>query len=164
MKLKNLLVAVIFCMTISLQAQEYKSAVGLRAAWGWALSGKHFIKNDAAVEAILTYRSYGHPSFKYNYFSVTGLYQIHKDIASVDGLQWYYGFGANAGAWGGDWADVDGGTGSFFFGVCGNLGLDYKFADAPINLSLDWIPTFRFVGWGDGFTGEVGGFAIRYTF
>ncbi len=164
MKLKNVLILGIIAMSLNIQAQQYQTAVGLRAAWGWAFTGKHFIQDQTAIEGILSYRSYGGSGYKWNYFSLTGLYQKHQDISSADGLQWYWGFGANLGSWGGDWADVDGGSGSFFFGVCGNLGLDYKFADAPINLSLDWIPTFRFTGWGDGFSSEAGGFAIRYTF
>lgn len=164
MKIRNIIILAILGIAISSQAQDYKNAIGLRAAWGWALTGKHFMNNSAAIEAIVNYRSYGAGVYDYNYFSLRALYQIHKDIASVDGLRWYYGAGINVGSWGGDWDLVDGGNGSFFFGICGNLGLDYKFADAPINLSADWIPTFNFTGWGDGFTGEGGGFAIRYTF
>ena len=165
MKLRHALVLFILALGICAQAQDYKNAIGLRAAWGWALTGKHFTNSNTAIEGILNYRSYGSGVYDYNYFSLTGLYQKYADIKSVDGLRWYWGFGARLGSWGGDWDVVDGNDdGSFFVGICGNLGLDYKFADAPINLSADWIPVFNFVGWGVGFTGEGGGFAIRYTF
>lgn len=165
MKIKNLLILALFAITFNSNAQDYNNAIGLRAAWGWALTGKHFIDDKAAIEAIVTYRSYGSHSFDYSYFSLTGLYQKHSEIASVNGLKWYWGFGLNVGSWGGDWDLIDGDSdGSFFVGACGNIGLDYKFARTPINLSADWIPTFNLIGWGNGFSGEVGGLAIRYTF
>lgn len=165
MKIKILFILALLAVGLNSHAQDYKNAIGLRAAWGWALTGKHFMNDAAAIEAIVNYRSYGSGAFDYNYFSLTGLYQKHSDISSMDGLRWYWGFGANVGSWGGDWDLIDGDSdGSFFLGVCGNLGLDYKFANTPINLSADWIPTFNFIGWGNGFSGEVGGFAIRYTF
>ena len=45
----------------------------------------------------------------------------------------------------------------------GVLGLDYKFRGAPINMSIDWQPSFEF-GAGRGFVGSWGGLGIRYTF
>ncbi len=45
----------------------------------------------------------------------------------------------------------------------GVIGLDYKFKDAPINVSLDWQPSFNFVGY-NYFEGGWGGLGIRYTF
>ena len=48
-------------------------------------------------------------------------------------------------------------------GVDGVLGLDYKFNRAPINLSIDWQPSFEFAD-GHGFVGSWGGLGIRYTF
>ena len=50
-----------------------------------------------------------------------------------------------------------------FAGVDGVLGLDYKFNGAPINMSLDWQPSFEF-GTNRGFYGNWGGLGIRYTF
>jgi len=55
--------------------------------------------------------------------------------------------------------------GSVNLGIMGALGLDYKFADAPINLSLDWVPTFV-IGEGayNGFRADMGALSVRYTF
>jgi hypothetical protein len=47
-------------------------------------------------------------------------------------------------------------------GVDGVLGLDYKINGAPINLSLDWQPSFTFSGY-SYFEGGWGGLGIRYT-
>jgi hypothetical protein len=53
--------------------------------------------------------------------------------------------------------------GKSYFGLDGVLGLDYKIRTAPINLSLDWQPSFEF-GDGAGFSGNWGGLAVRYVF
>ena len=50
-----------------------------------------------------------------------------------------------------------------YIGVDGVLGLDYKFNGAPINISLDWQPSFEF-GDNRGFVGSWGGLGIRFTF
>ena len=46
----------------------------------------------------------------------------------------------------------------------GNLGLDYKFDNTPINISADWVPTI-YIGSGylSGFGGGYGALAVRYT-
>jgi hypothetical protein len=48
------------------------------------------------------------------------------------------------------------------FGIDGVLGLDYKIKGAPLNLSIDWQPSFNFVGY--SYFSNWGGLAIRYTF
>ncbi|MDQ3140901.1 MAG: hypothetical protein M3Q56_01500 [Bacteroidota bacterium] len=155
----------LFCSLSSLKAQDYNNAVGLRLAWGYGLTGKFFLNERAAIEGILNYRSYGVPGFKYNYLRVTGLYEIHNDISSIDGLRWYYGGGAFVGFYGGDWDDYyTGNESSTYIGLAGVLGLDYKFESVPINLSVDWIPSFVITGYGNGFTAENGGLAVRFTF
>ncbi|MBK7225013.1 MAG: hypothetical protein WAS56_01245 [Saprospiraceae bacterium] len=161
--------AIIFTTSmIRLSAQDYTTAVGLRAAWGYGLSAKHFISDNAAIELIGRYRSYSSSTilgkFSYNYLSITGLYQMHKEIDAVDGLAWYWGGGASLGFYGGDFKDINvDDKGSTNIGICGNLGLDYKFANIPLNISADWIPTFLLSGYGNGFSSESGGLAIRYT-
>jgi hypothetical protein len=166
MKIRNILILAILGIAISSQAQDYKSAIGLRAAWGWGLTGKFFIKEHHAIEGILRYRSYGVPGYDYNYLSVTGLYQVHNNLENVTpGLFWYYGGGAFVGFYGGDFDDYyTGDESATYIGLALCLGLDYKFETAPINLSLDWMPAFVLTGYGNGFAGEGGGFAIRYTF
>ena len=48
-------------------------------------------------------------------------------------------------------------------GLNGVLGLDYKFKGAPINLSLDWIPTLRLTPDTDFYSGDIG-LGVRFTF
>ena len=145
-------------------AQEGSTAIGLRAAWGFAVTGKHFIAENTALEGIVQFRSYNSALVDYSAMNITGLYEIHQDLGNVDGLKWYYGGGAYVGFWSGDYdlffEDQD--SGSLFLGVAGVIGLDYRFANIPLNLSLDWMPNFGILGSGSGFTGESGGLAIRY--
>jgi hypothetical protein len=89
------------------------------------------------------------------------MYQVHKPINGVDGLQWYFGGGASALLYTFDTGFANDGT--FGIGINGVLGLDYKFADAPINLSADWMPTIYISGYLSGFGGGLGALSARYT-
>lgn len=150
--------AVLFSNAI--QAQEYNSAIGLRLGYPLSVSYKKFLNESNALEVFAGYRGY---SF-YNWFSVGAAYQIHKPINGVDGLQWYFGGGASAFFYNYDNGFDFGDSGSFGIGIQGNLGLDYKFDSAPINISADWMPTI-FIGNGylSGFGGGYGALSVRYT-
>lgn len=149
--------AVLFSNAI--QAQEYNSAIGLRLGYPLSVSYKKFLNESNALELFAGFRGYT----GYSWVNVGAAYQVHKPINGVDGLQWYFGGGASAfffnynNGFGGD-------AGAFGLGIMGNLGLDYKFANAPINVSADWMPTF-FIGNGylTGFGGGYGALAVRYT-
>jgi hypothetical protein len=132
----------------SYSSASYQTALGVKFYPG-AISVKHFVNKQAAIEGLCYFWNRG--------TRITGLYEIHGDINGAPGLKWYVGPGAHIGFY-----NTKYGGGSSF-GVDGVLGLDYKINSAPINLSLDWQPSFEF-GDGRGFTGNWGGFAIRYTF
>lgn len=142
MKLKLLVFCAAFFMIGTLSAQEYyKSAVGARLGSPISASYKTFISEKGAIEGYVGLRSYGFGSW----FNVSGAYQVHNPISDVDGLQWYYGGGVSVFFWNYDNVFADSGFSSTSFGLQGYLGLDYAFDDIPLNLSLDWIPTF-FIG------------------
>ena len=88
------------------------------------------------------------------------MYEIHGDFADAKGLKWYIGPGAHIGFY--DYYNNNNHIDGTYFGIDGVLGLDYKFTGAPINISIDWQPSFEF---GDyvGFASR-GGLGIRYTF
>lgn len=167
MRTKIFMLCLLFGIGLSTQGNSqvyYEKAVGLKLAWGLGLTGKYFLNDNAAIEGIVRYRDFGFGSFNYYWLTVQGLYEIHKPLESVaDGLQWYYGGGAYVGFYGGDFDYPGSDFDQTFIGISGALGLDYKFANVPINVSVDWIPSFQIVG-GTGFTGESGGLAVRYTF
>lgn len=145
-------------------SQEYNRAIGLRLGWDYGITYKHFLNQKAAIEGIATFRSWGIAGYRWNYLRLTGLYLVHNAFPSVPGLQWYYGGGASFMTFGGDYAEYYPDDSKVGIGICGAIGLDYKFANAPISVTLDWIPTFVFGSYYGGFGGEVGGLAVRYTF
>ena len=160
--MKKLLLSIILFVTIGLgtqvMAQGYNTGVGLRLGSGNGLTVKHFVSPKAALEGILYTR--------WNGLIVAGLYEVHNDIREVKGLQWFYGGGAHIGSWNAGRGNTPWGDRNRSYTVAGLdliIGLDYKFTDAPINLSLDWKPTFNFFDdqrfWGD----EVA-FSLRFTF
>ncbi len=131
------------------QSQDYTTAVGIKFS-PFALSVKHFLNENDAIEGLGYFWSDG--------FRLTGLYEIHSDINSVQGLKWYVGPGVHLGFYGTRYG------GGSTVGIDGVIGLDYKFEDAPVNLSLDWQPSFEFGnGYYNGFAGNWGGLGIRYT-
>lgn len=131
-------------------SESYQTALGVKFYPG-AITIKHFINDNTALEGLGYFWERGG--------RITGLYEIHGNINDVAGLKWYIGPGAHLGFYN---TKYGGGTS---IGIDGVLGLDYKFQGAPINLSLDWQPSFEFGNnYGNGFSGNWGGFAIRYTF
>ena len=152
--------------TNTTQAQNYRNGIGLRLGWDYGITFKHFVNETAAIEGILTYRRYGsvYENYGYNYLRVTGLYLIHNPIGGAPGLSWYFGGGIMFQSLSGDYFDYDTKAKRSGFGIVGALGLDYKFENTPLNLSIDWLPTFIIGGYGDGFAGNTGALAIRYTF
>ncbi len=155
MKKSIVLSAIICAMAVTCvhaqknSGQSYKTALGLKVWDGGGISLKHFISPKAALEGIGYFWNKG--------ARITGLYEFHNDISGAPGLKWYVGPGAHLGIYNSK------NGGQAFAGVDGVLGLDYKFKEAPINMSIDWQPSFEF-GDSRGFAGSWGGLGIRYTF
>ncbi len=156
MKRKLAMVLMVLSVGIcSAQAQknsssyDYKTAIGVKF-YPTGITLKHFISQRTALEGIAYFWNKG--------TRITGLYEIHHDIEGVNGLRWYIGPGAHVGFYN----DKKYYGGATYVGVDGVLGLDYKLKGAPLNLSLDWQPSFEF-GDGAGFSGSWGGLSIRYV-
>lgn len=155
---------VIFTLTLALgvtfaaYSQDYNSAIGLRFGYPTSISYKKFISEPGAIEVFAGFRSFAF----YNWFNIGGLYQHHWQLPSIaDGLSWYAGGGASVFFWNYDDGFV--GDGNTSIGILGTIGLDYKFEDAPVNISLDWLPIFFLNGYGDSFGGRYGALSVRYT-
>ncbi len=158
MKKPLLLTFFMLCLfAFNAEAQNYKSAAGLRLGSPLSASYKTFLNESNAIEAFASFRSFS----GYSWFALNGAYQIHKPISSVDGLNYYYGAGAGVYFWSFDFIDSSETT---TIGIQGYLGLDYTFEDTPINLTVDWIPTYFLSGFSSGFGGGFGSLGIRYTF
>ena len=134
----------------SSNSSTYTTALGVKF-YPTGVTLKHFISDNHALEGLGYFYNYG--------FRITGLYEIYGDINNARGLRWYIGPGAHVGFYN---TKYGGGSSA---GVDGVLGLDYKVTNAPLNLSLDWQPSFEFGdNFNNGFSGGWGGFGIRYTF
>lgn len=134
------------------EGQSYTNAVGIKF-WPGAISFKHFISDDAALEGLATFWDNG--------FRVTGLYEIHGDISSdIPGFRWYVGPGAHVGAYNG--TKFHGhyySNGELSIGVDGVVGVEYKIPGAPIAVSADLQPYFEFNG---PYVDLWGGLGVKY--
>lgn len=162
MKKARLLIAAMFVfgfMSASFAQQDYTSAVGLRLGYPFSASYKQFLGERSAIEGFVGFR--GWPG--YSWVSINALYQYHSPISGVDGLRWYAGGGAGVffWTWKSSWIG-DTGTSSSI-GILGVIGLDYKFEDLPINLSIDWVPSIFLSGFNSGFAGGYGALGVRYV-
>lgn len=149
MKKSYIIAVLIILIATSANAQVYKSALGIRlgpntAAVSAGITGKYFLNDKAAIEAILGIN---------NGLSICGLYEIHFPIDAVKNLQWFAGAGAY----------VSFRSGSSNLGAAGIIGLDYKFEELPLNFSLDWKPELNIIS-SIGFESSGLGFSARYTF
>ena len=148
--------AIAFSNTASSQA--YKTGVGVRLSSAQAMvnnsiSLKHFLNERSAIEVLF---SFGDP------LAIGALYEIHKPF-STEGLQWFYGGGGYLGfvkSWNPtknkNETDVN-------IGAQGVVGLDYKFVNLPLNLSIDWKPELNLVS-DINFEPAAVGFTARFTF
>lgn len=96
-------------------------------------------------------------------FKIVGLYQW---VWNIDGgFNWYAGVGGGIGSWSYDKNDIED-SGSFIL-AAGDIGIEYNFSGAPIQLSLDFRPEMYFGGdysdFRDGF-GPDFALGIRYKF
>ncbi len=133
---------------------SYTTAIGVKV-YPASLSVKHFVQQNNAIEGLLAFWESGN--------RLTGLYEIHGDINNAAGLKWYIGPGAHIGFWNDTWKKNNPTRESgMVVGVDGILGLDFKFKNVPLNMSIDWQPSFNLIGY-QYFESGWGGLGIRYT-
>lgn len=130
---------------------SYKTAIGVKVWDGAGITFKTFAAPNKAIEVVGYFWKQG--------TRITGLYEIHGNIDGAPGLKWYVGPGVHVGFYDAKYYPDS----KAVAGIDGVLGLDYKINKAPLNLSLDWQPSFEF-GDNRGFVGSWGGLGIRFTF
>ncbi len=134
-----------FAQNRTANSLSYKTAAGVKIWNGGGLTLKTFLDEKNALEFI---------GFFYNKGTrISGLYEIHGDLNTESNLKWYIGPGAHVGLF----------KGNTYVGIDGIIGIDYKFKNLPLNLSIDWQPSFEF-GSGAGFGADYRGLGVRYTF
>jgi len=112
------------------KAQDYRLALGVRLSnasptLNNSITGKYFVTDKSAVEGIVSFGSR---------FGLGALLEIHKPV-NIPQVTWFYGGGMFVGF-------EDSNT---YLGPTGVLGLDYKFQNVPINLSVDWKPELNII-------------------
>ncbi|MFT5168473.1 MAG: hypothetical protein ACI8P3_003716 [Saprospiraceae bacterium] len=160
-----------FVLFASLQAQDYKSSIGLRLGSPMSVSFKTFLGEESAFEVTAGTKGYNsrYDAYNYRWYSVSAAYQIHKpvniDFDGMENLKYYYGAGASAYFWTWDYESgySDDGFSTTTFGIQGYVGLEYTFENIPLNIAVDWVPTFFVNGFGNGFGAGYGGIALRYV-
>ena len=154
--MKKIAIVLLFItgITIAHAQAPYNRALGLKFPGGLSISYKKFVSETHNLEAQFTSWHEG--------FRVAGLYEINfYAFDKVPELSWFVGPGAHIGFWKAAYEKTY--DSQIDIGIDGIIGLDYKFENAPINVSLDWQPTVTLVG-SAGFTPVFGGIAVRYTF
>ena len=147
----------IFSVNVS-NAQDYKTALGVRLSSSSAMvnnsiSIKHFISERTAIEGLF---SFGDP------LALGAMIEFHKPL-SGEGLTYFYGGGGYISFVKKVNVNTSKTSTDPNFGAQGVIGLDYKFTNVPLNLSLDWKPELNIVS-DINFEPAAIGFTARFTF
>ena len=150
MKKGIVLISLFTIIAVATKAQEYTNAVGVRlgASSPAITSGftiKHFLNETNAIEGIVGVGDGG--------IGLCALYEWHHPIETVAHLQWFVGAGG--------YAAFRHSTSAI--GAAGIVGLDYKFEQIPLNISLDWKPELNLIT-KVGFEANTVGISARFVF
>lgn len=141
-----LLLVVAIAAAVQVQAQNYKTAIGLRissnpATVNNSITAKHFVNKVVALEGL----------FSFDPVAVGALIEVNQPVSSAPGLRWMFG--------GGGYLTFQN---KVSLGAQGILGLDYKFINFPLNLSADWKPELTLNN-PFAFEAAVVGLSARFT-
>ena len=142
----------------TLSAQDYKTALGVRlsssnAMQNNSISIKQFISPTTAIEGLFTF---GDP------LALGALLEFHKPLTAA-GLRYFYGGGGYISFLKTVNVNTQKTSTDANFGAQGIIGLDYKFNNIPLNISLDWKPELNIVS-DINFEPAAIGFSARFTF
>lgn len=150
----SLIAGFFFCQDASAQ---YRTGLGIRLSSSApivnnSISVKHFINDKTAIEGLI---SMGDP------LAFGALVEFHKPLAA-SGLQYFYGAGGYLGFQKEYNPNKLRNETEVHFGAQGIVGLDYKFSNVPLNISLDWKPELNIVS-DINFEPAAIGFTARFT-
>ncbi len=136
----------------------YRTALGVRlsssnAMQNNSISIKQFISPRVAIEGLFTF---GEP------LALGALIEFHKPLSAA-GLNYFYGGGGYIGFVKEVNVNTQKESTNANFGAQGVIGLDYKFNNIPLNISLDWKPELNIVD-DINFEPAAIGFTARFTF
>lgn len=146
------------------QTEPGSFSLGIRAGDPTGITGKYFLRDNHALEGIVSFWPYGP--------ALTALYEIHAEAFNVPGLHWYYGAGAHVRYYRAAWyrRNLDWYypsriyTGGVGVGLDAILGISYKIAPIPISVSLDFKPTLEIATRNRSYFDLESAVSIRYHF
>lgn len=138
------MMAALMVATLTVSAQEYDWAAGIRFGGFNGLT----LKQNNGANALEFGASWGVG----NYLTVDGVYLWQQPVIG-EGFTLYYGGGAYVGLYGSDFA----------IGAEGVVGLEYKIANLPLAISLDYRPGLNVLPALDFNPGNFG-LGIKYCF
>ena len=128
------LFAFILVAAASVNAQTYQTAIGAKFYAGNGSVGginiRHSLQENAALEGSLLF-------FNGGGLGIEGLYEYQGPINGAEGLQYFVGGGGILGFSGGRYNNN-----GVAFALRLTGGIDYKFPEVPINVSLGLDPFF----------------------
>jgi hypothetical protein len=168
---KPLLLITILLIGLCAQAQYYQNSAGIRTGYTSAITYKHFLKNEQAIELMASGRNDG--------IQITTLYEFHKpmELSFNDNFFAYYGVGASVGyeklSRRTFENNLNGASSSliydrrsyFAMGVNTILGVEYRWLAMPLTIGLDIKPQIQFIDmqYTDTRFWDMG-FSVKYVF
>lgn len=144
--MKKAIIVVLSVLMFGVALSAQPRTIGLRGGNGAELSYQHDLGSTNFLEADLGLMGGG--------FYLTGIYDY--SFAQKGIFSFYGGPGATVGIW-------DGGVS---LGIAGQIGTEVdldSYISFPLRVSLDWRPTFYFVG-ASGFAWSGFALGVRYVF
>ena len=151
--MKRIFLSLVLSLVVFSLVNAQGNAIGLKFGNGVDLSYQQALSNANRFEL-----NFGLNSFDNNAPIIfSGAYQWVWDLSDklAPGFKWYAGAGAMVGLSNSD----------FHLWAIGNIGIEYNFSEAPLQLSLDWTPAIKIIpSHGDPFDAYGIRLAVRYKF
>ena len=156
--MKKLLLPVFICILFTHSySQVNDHALGVRFGYGGGISYQQGLNNLNRLEVNLGFSLGSY----YSAFVLTAVYQWVFPLKG--GFNWYIGPAATLGSWSVGDTYTGKKDGGFFLSAGGQLGLEYNFAELPLQISIDVIPEAGIInGYNDFYFDPA--FAVRYVF
>lgn len=145
---------ILTCMINGVHAQNIKRSSFYRTSLGakylpLGITLKQEVYRNQLVEAVFYF---------FEGARITGLYEFHQRFENSNSFRWYFGPGFHV-----QFNDNEASNNGYnYVGLDAVLGIDWKIKNAPLNVSVDWQPSFDFIN-RDNFKGGFGGLSIRYV-
>lgn len=154
--MKKLFLMALFALGASTwaEAQTNEKAIGGRFGWGGEISYQHPLQAKTRAEVNMGVYGWG----DYSDVVLTGIHQWL--FAPNGGFNLYAGVGPQIGSY---WY-TDNAKHGLGLGIAGQFGGEYNFSEIPLQLSIDWRPSFSILPATRGFGYWSVGVGVRYRF